>query len=145
MDDKPGPRVSISHSGGRAVALASTSSRVGVDLEQVVERHPAFVQDWFSATERAALGPDAEAITSAWACKEAVLKALGAGMALNPRDIEVLSLSGGLAALRLHGAVSQRAAELSGRAPGEPALHVQVRRTAAGVVAEARLLLRSAA
>ena len=145
VDGKPGPQVSISHSGGRAVALASTEARVGIDLEQVVERHPAFVEDWFSEEERRSLGSDAEGITAGWACKEAVLKALGAGMALNPRDIEVLALAEGQVSLRLSGGVAQRAAVLSGRALGEPSLQVQVRRTPAGVVAEARLLLRSAA
>ncbi len=135
-----GPRVSISHSNGRAVALASTCGRVGIDLEQVAERHAAFEEDWFSTKERTLLASDPLALTKAWAAKEAVLKALGVGMALNPREVEVYGLGEGVVEVRLQGAVARRLRELGGSG-----VDLRVRSTEHGVVAEARVLSRSAA
>ena len=110
----PGPRVSISHSGGRAVAIASRGRRVGLDLEAVRERHPSFAREWFSEAEQARWAQDPRALTTAWCAKEAVLKALGDGMASNPREIELVSLDGSAAEVRLHGAVAARHAALGG-------------------------------
>jgi phosphopantetheinyl transferase len=98
-----GPALSISHSGGRAVAVASWHGRVGVDLEQVRTRHPAFAEEWFSSAEQARFGDDPEALTLAWAAKEATLKALGIGMAGNPRQIEVERIEAGRVHIALHG------------------------------------------
>ena len=133
IDGQPGPVISISHSGGRAIALASTEGPVGIDLEQVVERHHAFEQDWFSPDEQGTLRGDALQLTIAWSAKEAVLKALGSGMALNPRQIEVQSIVDGRVAVRLSGEVAQRMSEIGG------ALEVTVRQTDAGVICEARV------
>jgi malonyl CoA-acyl carrier protein transacylase len=133
VDGLPGPRISISHSGGRAVALASNAGPVGIDLEQVVERHTAFEQDWFSRDERGTMHGDPLQLTMAWSAKEAVLKVLGAGMALNPRQIEVQRIQDGRVSLRLSGEVAARVDALGGE------LEVTVRQTEAGVVSEARV------
>ena len=114
VSGQPGPRISISHSGGRAVALASSVERVGIDLEQIEERHPAFLEEWFSSDERLLLGGDAELITTAWAAKEAVLKALGRGMALDPRQIEVRAIVAGRVEVFLRDDVAATHAALGG-------------------------------
>jgi NAD(P)-dependent dehydrogenase (short-subunit alcohol dehydrogenase family)/phosphopantetheinyl transferase/3-hydroxymyristoyl/3-hydroxydecanoyl-(acyl carrier protein) dehydratase len=106
-------RVSISHVDGEAVALATRGVRAGVDLEAVEARHPGFATAWFGEAERARL-TDAMALTRAWAVKEAVLKALGAGMALSPREIEVLAIRPVEADVRLSGEVAARHAAMGG-------------------------------
>jgi NAD(P)-dependent dehydrogenase (short-subunit alcohol dehydrogenase family)/phosphopantetheinyl transferase/acyl carrier protein len=112
IDGAPGPRVSITHSGERAAAVAS-HARVGVDLETIAARHPSFAREWFSEAERARWAADPAGLTAAWCVKEAVLKALGEGMALNPREIEVLSLDGDVA-VALSGDVAARHRSLGG-------------------------------
>ena len=132
IHEEPGPLVSISHSGGHAVAWASRRERVGVDLEQVEARHPSFVEEWFSEQESALLAGDPYRVTVAWSAKEAVLKALGQGMALNPREIQVLDIQGPEITLRLDGEVA-RAHEALGGAP----FSVSVQQTPAGVLVRA--------
>jgi len=89
--------LSISHREGMAVAAVSETPgiRLGIDLEWV-EPHPeSFYQDFFTPFEqdmqnranperRAWLG------TLIWSAKEAVLKALGTGLRLDTRTIEIL-------------------------------------------------------
>ena len=132
IQGQPGPLVSISHSGGHAVAWASHRERVGVDLEQVEARHPSFVEEWFSEQEQALLAGDPYRVTVAWSAKEAVLKALGQGMALNPREIQVLDIQGPEITLQLDGEVA-RAHQALGGAP----LSVSVEQTQAGVLVRA--------
>jgi phosphopantetheine--protein transferase-like protein len=83
--------VSISHQQGEALAIAMEGARVGVDIESVEPRDPAFLSTWFSPEERVLLHDDAS-VASAWAIKEAVLKALGMGMRLPPQQIQILRL-----------------------------------------------------
>ncbi|MBM4369717.1 MAG: SDR family NAD(P)-dependent oxidoreductase, partial [Deltaproteobacteria bacterium] len=80
--------VSITHVEGEALALAVQGAHAGIDMEKVEARSEAFVDEWFSAEERRWASGDADR-TAVWAVKEAVLKALGAGMALSPREVEV--------------------------------------------------------
>ena len=105
---------------------------MGVDLEQVEARHPSFVEEWFSEQESALLAGDPYRVTVAWSAKEAVLKALGQGMALNPREIQVLDIQGPEITLRLDGEVA-RAHEALGGAP----FSVSVQQTPAGVLVRA--------
>ena len=128
-----GPRISISHSAGHAVALATQQGRVGVDLEQVEARHPAFLEEWFSENERSLLADDPRAVTVAWSAKEAVLKALGRGMALNPREVQVCGIEQDRVQVRLRGQVASAHRELGG-APVE----IQVEDRAEGVLVVAR-------
>ncbi len=88
-------RVSISHQEGRAVAIAARGGvGLGVDLETIAARDPAFARTWFTEGEQARWGGDPANATRVWALKEAVLKALGRGMALSPREVEVCELVG---------------------------------------------------
>ncbi len=85
--------VSITHVDGEALAVAVHGAHVGTDMEPVAPRGESFVQTWFTEGERA-WATDDTARTAVWAIKEAVLKALGKGMALSPLDVDVLDPGG---------------------------------------------------
>lgn len=91
-----GALVSISHSGGWALAAVKPgSSFLGADLEKVEPRHPAWYRDYFHPAELPA--PDPSEATRLWTIKEALLKALGLGLMADPLDIrtgEKVRLSG---------------------------------------------------
>ncbi|MBK9370742.1 MAG: SDR family NAD(P)-dependent oxidoreductase [Deltaproteobacteria bacterium] len=117
VDGAPGPRVSISHSGGRAVAVVTARGRVGVDIEAVEPRHESFVREWFHDDEAAVHGGDPWKITAGWCAKEAVLKALGAGMALHPRDVRLRRVDRGALEVQLCEEVAARAVSMRLGAP----------------------------
>jgi 4'-phosphopantetheinyl transferase len=80
-----GVSVSISHSGGLAVAGASPGGFFGLDLETREPAGAAFVAEAFAPGElqavTRALGPTGEApARAAWALKEAMLKVWGIGL-----------------------------------------------------------------
>ena len=91
----PAPSISISHSREVAVCLvAGSGAAVGCDLEHVEPRSPGFVADWFTPAERRLVGaaPEAERselVTLIWSAKESALKALGEGLRLDTRSVEV--------------------------------------------------------
>ncbi len=120
---EPGRRLpvslSISHSGGRALAALVPSggegpaAAVGADVERVEPRLATFARDYFTAGELASLpgdeGPERDlAVTAVWSAKEAVLKALGLGLTVDTRSVGI----------DLSAAASPAAPE--GLAPGEP-------------------------
>ena len=114
---EPAVHVSISHREGSAVAVAARGERVGLDLESIEPRSEAFAQDWFTEAERSALGGDDRRLTIAWSAKEAVQKVLGLGMAVSPREIEVVEIAPeGRVTVRLVGRAAQAHAELGGYA-----------------------------
>lgn len=86
---------SWSHSGAYALAAVGRGVDLGVDLEQVQRRPRALelAERYFAAEEAAALRalPDEAARTRAflalWTAKEAVLKALGRGLAFGPARV----------------------------------------------------------
>lgn len=83
-----GALLSISHSGGWAVAAFKPgSSFLGLDLEKIEDRHPAWYSDYFHPAELPE--PDASEGTRLWAVKEAAMKALGLGLMADPIDIRV--------------------------------------------------------
>ena len=114
IDGEPMPRVSISHRDGEAVAVASSTGRTGIDLEVVESHPPSFAKTWFRTSEQGWAQGDAQKESAVWAVKEAVLKALGMGMALDPREVEVLGIADGQADVRLWGEVLARHASLGG-------------------------------
>jgi len=94
--------LSISHSHGKALCAVCPRERglLGVDLERIEPRSPAFAADYFSEHERFLAGavprPERDfALTLFWCVKEAVLKALGTGLRRDPRTVEVLDLPAG--------------------------------------------------
>jgi acyl transferase domain-containing protein/phosphopantetheinyl transferase len=92
------PAISIAHTDGVAVALASrrTGDRIGVDVERVVERGPSFEAVAFSPAERALLDRVANAasrsewIARLWCAKEALAKATGQGLLVGPSSVAVI-------------------------------------------------------
>ncbi len=87
------PRVSLSHSGGHAVALASLDATPGIDLERAGPLPEGFTQVAFAEGERAGLAGLAERWQLCCYCaKEAASKALGTGLAHGPRDMTVTAV-----------------------------------------------------
>jgi 4'-phosphopantetheinyl transferase len=111
---EPPVRVSITHRSGQAYATAVSQGRVGVDLERIETRSGAFEREWFSPSERALMHGQDREITIAWSAKEAVLKALGKGLAFSPRDIILTSLEPGAVTVELTGDVAREHAKLGG-------------------------------
>ena len=85
----PLPGVSIGHSAGRAVVgLVDAGWSIGVDAEPLDRKIAKGAWDMFaSAEERASFQGKPASALRAWVTKEAVQKALGLGMHLNPRHI----------------------------------------------------------
>lgn len=87
------PRLSISHSGGRALcALAAGPAALGADIERVEPRGAGFAEDYFTPAELALLGAapagasDALA-TAIWSAKEAALKLSRHGLRADTRAV----------------------------------------------------------
>lgn len=89
------PRLSISHSEHRAIALAHAGP-VGVDIEPVRPRPPSFVETMAGEAERSLLrdlGGDAdEWVTRLWCAKEVAAKLLGLGMNGSPKVYEAQAM-----------------------------------------------------
>ncbi len=88
--------VSISHRAEKAAAayVAEEDTFIGIDLEWIEERHPAFLQDYFTANEIEWVGSASPQEQSArttllWSAKESALKVLRLGLAVDTRMIEV--------------------------------------------------------
>lgn len=97
IDRSPGLfDLSISHSGDRAVAALASSpqEQIGIDIEQIETRSESFEALALSTAERTLVsrldGQDrAVAVTQRWVLKEALSKALGAGLRLRFERITV--------------------------------------------------------
>jgi acyl transferase domain-containing protein/phosphopantetheinyl transferase (holo-ACP synthase) len=115
------PAVSIAHVDGLAVALACFDplSRVGIDVEPIVERSPGFESTAFLPGERVLLeawrGDDrAEWVARFWCAKEALAKATGLGFVEGPSGVEVVEIGeNGSIGARLRGALAAACPELS--------------------------------
>ena len=118
------PAVSISHSNGVAVALASLERDrlLGVDIESVSRRRPGFEKVAFTAQEQqivAALGEEQqlEWYLRLWCAKEAAGKALGRGLAdgLYAFEVKAAEIDAGAVRLQLGASLSAQIPELGGR------------------------------
>jgi 4'-phosphopantetheinyl transferase len=100
LDGRPAPiEVSLSDRAGWAVCLVgppgSALGPLGVDLEIVEPRSDAFIDDFFTASERdfvralPAGGARDEAANLIWSAKEAALKVLKVGLRADTREVEV--------------------------------------------------------
>jgi len=86
--------VSLSHSGGMGFAAAAMGAfRLGCDVEEIAPRSDEFVNDYFTADEAAWVRSDAGRrhlrANLLWSAKESALKALGEGLRLDTRAVEV--------------------------------------------------------
>ncbi|GMQ81339.1 MAG: hypothetical protein BMS9Abin05_0770 [Rhodothermia bacterium] len=84
--------VSIAHSGDRAVAIAS-ERRVGVDIEQIVEKPESLLRFVLHEDElehvNALPVPNDHRLFLCWTMKEAVLKAIGTGLLRSPKTVRL--------------------------------------------------------
>jgi malonyl CoA-acyl carrier protein transacylase/phosphopantetheinyl transferase len=87
----PAPVVSLSHTDGRAVALAALEGRVGIDIERLGPRPAGFREAAFGGEERELFDGD-EWMLRCWCAKEAVAKAAGSGLAGNPRSAQIVAV-----------------------------------------------------
>ncbi len=93
----PKPSLSISHSNGHAMALASASP-VGIDIEQIAVCDEHFLATFSTVAERQLLaawsGPQRDAwITRLWCAKEAFGKRLGTGVDVAPQQFEAVAVA----------------------------------------------------
>ncbi len=92
------PAINLAHSGGMALLCVASLGTVGIDVEQVhaLTDLPELVMAHFSRAERALLRANAdpiEAFFQIWTRKEALLKAVGSGLTVELRGVEVGSLA----------------------------------------------------
>ena len=119
------PAVSIAHTEGVAVGLAcrDPGAGVGVDVERVVPRSPAFEGLAFTDEERALLdrvssGDRDSWIARLWCAKEAAAKALGTGLGYKPRDLVIRKIdeSTGTIAVEVGGEIARQRPDHAGHA-----------------------------
>ena len=102
--------LSISHREGLALAaIDDAGGPLGADLEAVEPRSDAFVRDYFTRSEIAAVAAGERNLLAnlIWSAKESALKALGVGLTLDTREVEVELAPGsgtGWRAFQVHGA-----------------------------------------
>lgn len=91
------PEFSLSHSGSVALVAVSGTGAVGVDVEEARDDVdiPGLAKSVLSEQERGVLRASDPALHRAlfyraWVCKEAVLKACGAGLSIAPNRVTVL-------------------------------------------------------
>jgi phosphopantetheine--protein transferase-like protein len=118
------PLLSLSHTRGLAVAIVGQRSgqgRLGVDLQEIEARNPAFERMAFSPEERSlldSLGDEMrdEWITRFWCAKEAVAKALGRGLVDGPQGLSVMevAVATGTVRVTLEGTLAAEFPEFAG-------------------------------
>lgn len=91
--------ISLSHRQGMAVAAVCQDEtiRAGIDLEWIEERDASFYEDYFTREENRLLdgfpgGERAKWGTLIWSAKESMLKALGQGLRVDTRSVQVLRI-----------------------------------------------------
>ena len=95
LDTAAPATISLSHRNGTAFcAVAPSGAALGCDLELIEPRSDAFIADYFTAEEQAlvarmSLENRPGLLALLWSAKESGLKALGAGLRLDTRSVEV--------------------------------------------------------
>jgi phosphopantetheinyl transferase len=91
-----GPKFNLSHSGRFAVLALSATDEVGIDVEQLaaVAHCAAISSSILSAGEQRALNIESQedqaiSILRTWTAKEAYLKLTGAGLSVDPRELQI--------------------------------------------------------
>lgn len=80
--------VSITHSGTyAAAAIALTGQAIGLDIEIIEQRSPAWIKQCFDKREISS--KSAPFLTELWAKKESILKLLQIGLVVPAKDIEI--------------------------------------------------------
>ncbi|MEK6967688.1 MAG: 4'-phosphopantetheinyl transferase superfamily protein [Nanoarchaeota archaeon] len=90
ISNEPLLKCSITHSGDFAIAAINKNS-IGIDLELLRKRSEHFI-DYITTPKEAKLAVYEDSpITTLWVIKESVLKALGRGLTISPRNAEIRS------------------------------------------------------
>ena len=95
IDGMPDVDFNVTHTGDRALIGLARSGRIGVDIERADRtlNVAGVARKFMSATERAALPPDADAarrqLLRLWTCKEALSKATGEALSAPFARIEI--------------------------------------------------------
>jgi 4'-phosphopantetheinyl transferase len=96
IDGAPAPwEISLSHRGGVGLcALAARGAALGCDVERIEPRSAELVTDFFTSAEqdlvRVVNGPERDRLVALiWSAKESTLKALGEGLRLDTRSVEI--------------------------------------------------------
>lgn len=95
LEELNGLEISLSHKGNESVAFVSDKP-VGIDIEQIEERSPDFMEMSFTEGELILLKDkeQAEWPTRFWTAKEAYGKMLGVGLEGNPKKYEIERIEG---------------------------------------------------
>ena len=96
VDNAPAPiRFNVSHSGKHGLIAVAPEGRLGVDIEDRTRRRDfdRLIESAFGPNEQAALRLERatggfELFYKLWTVKEALIKALGTGMSLDPSEFE---------------------------------------------------------
>jgi len=134
--------VSLSHSGGLAIAAASPNGSfggLGVDIEKVELRSEAWIKDYFTEEEIVYAEEDEnrwKKLTGIWCLKEAALKAMGTGLRFDLKDVVVTHLDDcGRAQVEFRNEAAQHLSEIT-------AGSVEARVEAADGFVTARVMVR---
>ena len=101
VSQRPDIYVSITHRDGQGLATISPYP-IGIDEENIAARSNAFLRQWFTASERSLAGDSPLHQTLIWCTKEAVSKALGRGLKLSTKDMEIVAIHPLSCTIRLH-------------------------------------------
>jgi len=108
------PRVSLARAGGRVALAVTAVGPVGIDLESLADLARAPLDDVaLSPAEAATLATlqpaaAAAALANIWTTKEAVLKAAGLGLRVDPRELTVTLEAAGVPDARSPGTTAHR-------------------------------------
>ena len=81
----------ISHTNGAAVCATSVDGSIGIDIERVRKLRPQEFKRFFTRPELDFIGDDIHRFITLWSRKEALMKADGRGISMDPTSVEVLS------------------------------------------------------
>ena len=92
--EAPALSLSLSHAAGMGMAVVGVGAgRLGCDVEAIVPRSDDFVSDYFSDREEEWIRAHPERVALranlVWSAKESALKALGTGLRVDTRSVEV--------------------------------------------------------
>jgi 4'-phosphopantetheinyl transferase len=119
-DDHSALQFNLSHARGLVACIVSPSLTVGIDVERVdrLSRYPQLHERSLSGPERVELATMAEHVvaerfTDLWTLKEALLKAVGVGLAVEPSEVSFSLGAGQTITPRLPARLSRTAFHLA--------------------------------